>query len=541
MKRKQIFRLQTTITLLVCLVLAFVLLIIYFMFSQQFKNQTRRNLEERVVAVSRTMALTPSVQEALGNPQSSFNIQQYANKIRRLNDVEFVVVIDMEGIRRSHPVPELVGQHVAGGDEQPVLSRGEHKISIAEGTLGTSLRAYVPVFNAEGSQVGAVLTGVLLRRVSAEASRNQWILYWGLGLGGGIGAIGAYLLARKIKQTIYDMEPFEIAKLLKERNAMLQSAKEGIIAVDEHLQVTLLNEEGRRLFRQAGLPAKLVDEDIRSIWPGLGCDKILRTGESVSDEEVELGAVIVRVSSVPILVNGEVAGVIATFRDKTEIRMMNERLSGLSSYAEALRAQAHEFRNKLHVIYGMAHMAYYDQLQAYISETLQTHESEVGAVTEQIRDQVMAGFILGKMSRAREAGIDFVLLKHSSLPEPSRSEVMHHLITILGNLFDNAMESLKAEHLGLEDPLIELSVCYEERTGELNCIIRDNGSGISEEIQTAIYDKGFSTKGDDRGMGLYLVMLRVKELGGRIDCLSRRGEGTQFTVSVPYAVKDAVI
>lgn len=541
MKGKQRFRLQTTIALLVCLVLAFVLMIIYFMFSQQFKNQTRRNLEERVVAVSRTMALTPSVQEALRNPQSSFNIQQYANKIRRLNDVEFVVVIDMEGIRRSHPDAGLVGKHVAGGDEQPVLLRGEHKISIAEGTLGTSLRAFVPIFDAEGSQVGAVLTGVLLRRISEEASRNQWILYWGLGLGGCIGAALAHLLARKIKQTIYDMEPFEIAKLLKERNAMLQSAKEGIIAVDEHLQITLINEEGRRLFRQAGLPAKLVDEDIRSIWPSLGCDNILQTGESISDEEVELGAVIVRVSSVPILVNGEVAGVIATFRDKTEIRMMNERLSGLSSYAEALRAQAHEFRNKLHVIYGMAHMAYYDQLQDYISETLQTHESEVGAVTEQIRDQVMAGFILGKMSRAREAGINFVLLEHSSLPEPGSGEVMHHLITILGNLFDNAVESLKAEHLGPEAPLIELSICYDECAGELHCIIRDNGSGIRKEIQNTIYDKGFSTKGDDRGMGLYLVMLRVKELGGKMDCLSLWGEGTQFTIRLPYAVRDAAI
>lgn len=465
MRRKKALRLQTTITLLVCLVLAIVLSIIYFLFSEQFKAQTRRNLQERVVAVSRTVALTPSVQEALRNPQSSFDIQQYANRIRRLNDVEFVVVIDMRGIRRSHPNPELVGQHMAGGDEGPVLLHGEHIVSIAEGTLGTSLRSFIPVFDAEGSQVGAVLTGVLMRRISEEASKNQWILYWGLGLGAVIGTVGAYLLARKIKQTIYDMEPFEIAKLLKERNAMLQSAKEGIIAVDGHLQITLINEEGRRLLRQAGIPAKLIDEDIRRIWPGLGWEDILLTGESLSDQEVELGAAVVRVSSVPILVNGEVAGVIATFRDKTEIRIMNERLSGLSSYAEALRAQAHEFRNKLHVIYGMAHMAYFDQLQEYISESLQTHESEVGAVTEQIRDQVMAGFILGKMSRAREAGIDFVLLKHSMLPEPRSGEAMHHLITILGNLFDNALEALSTERASREAPRIELAIRYDEDAG----------------------------------------------------------------------------
>ncbi|MNJ47210.1 Sensor histidine kinase DcuS [compost metagenome] len=153
----------------------------------------------------------------------------------------------------------------------------------------------------------------------------------------------------------------------------------------------------------------------------------------------------------------------------------------------------------------------------------------------------MAGFILGKMSRAREAGIDFVLLKHSLLPEPGSGEVMHHLITILGNLFDNAIESLQADHLGPETPLIELSLRYDPSAGQLLCSVKDNGSGIREEIQATIYDKGFSTKGDDRGMGLYLVMLRVKELGGKMDCLSLWGEGTQFTVSLPYAVKDADI
>lgn len=545
MQRKE-RKLQTTIILFVYLMVAAILLLIYFVFSRQFALQARNNMEERVVAVSRTIALTPPIYQALRDPSSKFDIQQYSNRIRRLNDIDFVVVIDMNAIRRSHPDPEMLGLPVKGGDEQRAL-QGEHIVTVAEGTLGLSLRSYAPIYDQEGNQVGAALCGVLLERVNQEVKGNMWILYWGIALVAVIGTIGAHWLARKIKLSLNNMEPYEIARMLKERNAMLHSAKEGIVTVNAEMMISLINEEGRKLFRRAGLPEKLIDEDIRKIWPSLGFEQVIQTGEAILDQELALGGVIVRVNCVPVLVNGHTEGAIATFRDKTEITLLGERLSGLAAYAEALRAQSHEFRNKLHVIYGMIHMKFYDELNVFIETTLEAHHSEVGAVTEQIRDQVMAGFILGKMSRAREAGIELVLLQDSFLPEARHADSIHALITIIGNLLDNAVEAQgDLNGVGIKSSRIELSFRYtpgknKELAGELVCRVCDHGAGIAAELQQKIFEKGFSTKGEQRGMGLYLVQVRLQEMGGRLEVDSGECEGTCMTVSIPYLAKEAAL
>lgn len=530
-----------TITMLVCLVIALVLLVIYFLFSQVFADQSRRNLEERTTAVSRTVAATSVIQQALRDPENNnFDIQQYANKIKRLNDVEFVVIFNMEGMRLSHPNTEEIGKLIIGGDEGAVF-QGKQYLSEAKGTLGSSMRAYAPIFDSRGNQVGGVMVGIMLSRVQQEVDQNSWILFWGLGFGACVGVAGAYLLARKIKKTIFNMEPFEIARLLEERSAMLHSAKEGIIAVDDNFRISLLNDEGRRLFRRAGLSDRLIDEDIRGVWSSLGMKEVITLGIERADEEVDLGGVMVLVSSVPIRRDGCIVGAMATFRDETEIRILAERLSGLSSYAEALRAQTHEFRNKLHVIFGMVHMKFFDQLEEYITHTLDTHDLEVGAVTEQIRDQVMAGFILGKMSRAREVGVELSLSKDSILPEHCSGDMMHHLITVLGNLLDNAQDALEERIVNNESPTIELLFNYEEENDILMCRVSDNGRGMSREQQQQIYAKGFSTKGGNRGMGLYLVMLRMQEIGGELHCSSQLGEGTCFTAILPYQAKEEEI
>lgn len=534
---KPTLKLQTKITLLVCLVVAFILAIIFILFNNKFAEQTRQSLEERVVAVSRTVALTPSVQQVLAGEEGAFDIQEYTGKIKRLNNVEFVVVFDMNGIRISHPNSELIGEKVHGGDIEDVL-HGKHTISVAEGTLGKSLRSFAPIFDRKGNQVGAVLTGIMLERLEEQSSEYRWILVWGLGLGAIIGTIGAFVLARKIKKTIYNMEPFQIAKLLEERSAMLQFAKEGIIAVDEDLQITLINNEGRRLFHRGGLPSKLVDEPIERIWEQDVFATVKNTGEAIVDEEMQLGGVVIHISIVPIIVDGTVKGIMATFRDKTEMLILGERLSGLSSYAEALRAQAHEFRNKLHVIFGMVHMKYYAELERYISDTMESQDSEVGATSEQIRDQVLTGFILGKMSRAREAGVVLELTKDSFLPEPRRAAQMHHLITILGNFIDNAVECLETYTAKEQDPKIQLSINYDEMKRQLICTVTDNGPGISEQEQLNMFSKGYSTKGENRGMGLYLVMLRINELHGKLEYWSEPLKGTTFEISIPYELKE---
>lgn len=532
---KKTLRLQTTITLMIFAVVALMLLVVYLMFGLKISGQTKSGLEQKALSISRTVAHTPLIIDGLSQGRSSEALQSYADEIGHINDMEYVVVMDMEGIRYTHPDKSRIGGHFTGGDETEAL-HGHESVSVGEGSLGKAVRAFSPVFGADGVQLGAVAVGLSLEDVNLAVKQSEWMIYWGVLIGGLMGAAGALLLARKIKRMMFGMEPGEIARLLQERSAILQSAREGILAVDRNSRITLLNAEARRLLtvEEEAVPQPL-QQPVDELWPALRMDAVLRTGEPIRDMEIELGDVTLLANVVPVQVNDEIEGAVATFRDKTEITQLMERLSGISLYAEALRAQTHEFMNKLHVILGLAHMGSYDRLEAYIAGTVTGLQTEVGAVIRQVKDQVMAGFLLGKLSRAREAGIRLVLLEDGMLPEPADPAVSQELVTIVGNLLDNAMEAPE----GAAGKSIHLGFQYREREQKLVFTISDNGCGISEDACKQIYDKGYSTKGPDRGIGLYLVSRSLQKLKGSMTCESGPGEGTKFVVEIPYPAKGA--
>ncbi|WP_286155050.1 DcuS/MalK family sensor histidine kinase [Bacillus sp. FJAT-27264] len=530
-KRKRINSMVTTIAIMVSAVVFLVLIELYIIFSNHILPQTREALEGKALSIAHTVALTPLVYKGLEEGVSK-DIQAYTGRISRRNDSLFVVVMDMNSIRYSHPNPGLIGQPFVGGG-QGLAMKGEDSISVGWGTMGKSLRAFVPVYNDKGHQVGVVVVGFSMKRVHDIIKKNEWTIILILLSGALIGTLGAIVLGKRIKKMMFGMEPSEISRLLEERSAMLQSAREGIIAIDAKARITLINVEAERLLAAAGITGKALESYIDDYWPALRLDKVLNSGDVKLDEEIDLNGISLLANSLPIRVGGEIVGAIVTFRDMTEITQLAAQLSGISVYADALRAGAHEFMNKLHVILGMTHMGMYDELQQYISGTVSNYQSEIGSITRAIKDPVMAGFLLGKLSRAREDGINLVLEEDSYLPESAQVEVTHELITIAGNLLDNAMDALS--DMTSEDNEIRLAFHYDE--GRLICRVKDNGPGIPEALQKNIYTQGFSTKGENRGMGLYLVRRSVNKLNGHLQLLPGHGPGTVFVVNVPYLTK----
>lgn len=531
--KKPSLSLQTTITLLVCGVIAVSLLVTNMLISARLANNTEKNLEDKATNVARIVANSPSVIEALSGKQDEKIIQEYANKVRTLTNVEFVVVTDMNGIRKSHPDISKVGKHFVGGDDAEAL-KGQEYVSTAKGTLGISLRAFTPIFNSEGKQIGVVAVGILINNVQQAVAQSRAITYFGITLGFIVGVIGAMLLAKSIKNTMFGMEPGEIAKLLEERSAMLHSVREGILAVDKDSHITLVNEEANRIFNRVGIDnpiGKKVEECIENTR----LKHVLQTGQAELDQVQEIKGIKLLTNRIPIVVKGKIVGAIATFRDKTEIRLMAEQLTGVRLYADALRAQTHEFMNKLHIVLGMLHMKYYDELAEYISNIANKYQEQVGFVVRHIKDPVLAGFILGKMSYSREINVNFLLSEESFVPEPVDQEITHELITILGNLVDNAMEAVK----DCESKTVNLDLVCED--GFLIIEVSDTGSGISKEQLEQIFIKGHSTKGNDRGLGLYLVQRSVGKLDGEIEVFSEIDKGATFAVYIPYKSKDDVL
>lgn len=524
-KRKRLWNLWKTITLLVCTVVIFSLLVTDILISHNVERTTEDSQAEKAKTIAHIVANDSVVINGLIGKVDTSAIQTYTNRILKNTGVQFIVVMDMDGIRKSHPNPQKIGHHFIGGDEGPALKGKEH-VSLAEGTLGISMRVFVPIFSETGEQLGAVAVGISADNVKERVKQSRHIIYIGVGVGVLVGIIGAILLARHIKKSLFGLEPHRIAKILEERNTMLLSVKEGIIAVDKEANVTLINNEAKRLFKKSGLEEDFIGKDVELYMPNSRIKEVLQTGEVQLNEEQNIYGITIVTNRVPLYVKGEIVGAIATFRDKTEIRKLAEELTGIRLYAEALRAQSHEFMNKMHVVLGLTHMKQYEELQKYVSSMVSEHQYEIGGVMKRIKSPVFAGFLLGKLSYAREKNIKLIISEDSYLPEIYDESITHELITIVGNLIDNALEAV----IHCKKKQVEVGIQYQNA---LTITVQDTGKGIEEDAVDALFTKGYSTKGDNRGYGLYLVKESIQRINGEIHISSLLGEGTTITIEIP--------
>lgn len=520
-------KLKTKIICLVVLVVMTSLLFSDWMIALNMERSMTREMTSKAEVVSAMLAQAEWVRDGLEGARPLENMQILAEKNRVASRVEYIVIIDMNGIRKTHPDRSKIGFRFIGGDDARVYN-GKTYTSVAEGTLGGAVRAFTPVYNASGKQIGAVVVGILLSDVAVALARIRSFIYLGVLLGLTIGVTGAVLLASRIKNTLLGLEPNEIKQLVQERSAMLESVHEGILAVDMDLKITLVNEVARELFARAGLEHFEIGQDVERCVPNTNFRQVLQTGTPELDQVQSINNVHILTNRVPVYVNGKITGGIATFRDKTELKQLAEQLTGTKQYVEALRAQTHEFMNKLHVILGMVYLSDYDKLEAYISDIQSDYQAEVGYVTKHVKHAVLAGFLLGKMSRARELGAQILFAQDAFLAEDIGREVGNELVTILGNLIDNALEAITESYAK------RIQVGFnEEDEGWLTLEVSDQGKGISDSQQEQIFEKGFSTKGNSRGYGLYNVKRSVESLGGSLEVYSIIDKGTTFVVKIP--------
>ena len=529
--KKPLLDLQATIAVFACIVVALALLAADIIIVERVSERVRISASEEAIEIARIVADNPIVIEGLIEKKSVNNIQVYTDKILNVSAVQFVTVMDMNRIRKSHPNSSLIGSYYEENDAQPAFE-GNENTSINKGSLGVSLRAFVPIFATNGQQVGVVLVGVTLDRVQAAIDSSRQGIYVAVGIGMLVGILGALILARRIKKIMFGLEPFAIAKLLEERSAMIQSVREGIIAIDYESRVTIINEQAIRIFDNAGLKGNPIGEKVDGYLPNTRLSTILQTGKAELDQEQDINGITILASRIPIIVNGEIVGAIATFRDKTELRQLAEKLTGVQIYAEALRSQTHEFMNKLHVIIGMVRMGYYERLTSYVSQIANQYQVELGYVVNKIKDPVLAGFLLGRLSLARENGAIMILSEESFVPEPAKPEIVHELITIVGNLINNALDAVE------ESATKSICVHFSFDNNILTIEVSDTGPGIDQKIQRHIFEQGYSTKGTDRGLGLYLIKRSLLRLGGEIQVISTVGKGAMFTVTIPYYSKE---
>lgn len=487
--------------------------------------------EKRALNVAESVATMPSVLESLHDSDPSRTLQPLAEGMRKASGASFIVITGRDGTRYSHPNPALIGKKV---DESPgsVLA-GHTFVGVQQGTLGTSARGKAPIFDGTGRVVGMVSVGFLEAGITNQLidDLGKFALYLLVAVALGVG--GSLLLARHLKRQTFGLEPEEIATLLEQREASLHGIREGTVATDLDGRVTLINDEARRLLR---LPEGIEGRRLLDVLPP-GRVRDVLSGEVTGADEVVLAADrVLVVSRMPVVVRGRTIGYVATFRDRTELESLVRELDSARSVSEALRAQAHDFSNRLHTIAGLIELGRLEEAMQLTTESSAVSQELTESLLERVGDPVLGALLLGKSAVAAERGIQFRLSPDSRLDGDAGHP--RDLITVVGNLIDNALDAVAASQNG-SVRWVEVSIHQE--AGDVVIKVHDSGPGIAVDHSEQIFSEGYTTKlaapGGRRGLGLALVKQVAARRGGEVTVVNQGG--AMFTVRLPLESKPA--
>lgn len=493
------------------------------MISEVLEDQ----IGKRALQVSRTVAQLPMVKHQIVKPRPEGKLQALAEKIREEVGAEFIVIGNRDGIRFSHPKPDRLGKKMVGGDNAPALERGESYVSRAVGTLGPSIRGKVPIFDESGGIVGVVSVGYLQENVRVIIHDHQLKVGVLVGVLVVFGILGAVSISNRFKRAIFDLEPEQIARLLTERETIIDSIREGIVAIDRHANVTVVNRQAIVILGKDS-ESQIIGQPIKDVLPGAKLSRILSGGEQRHDQELEVNGTIMLINTVPMIEQDTIIGAVASFRRRDELDILAKQFSQVKEYSEMLRAQTHEYSNKLHTIAGLIQIDHDKEALELISQETAGYQGLIAFLAKAVPFPVLAAFILGKYNHAQELRIEFEIDPDSQLKDVPSELSREKLVTILGNLLDNAFDAaLQGEH----QAKVKLSMT--DVSNDLVFEVEDSGAGVPAEKSEQIFERGFTTKQNDRGHGLYLARKALRDLGGQITLSDSDLGGALFSVFIP--------
>ena len=518
--------LQYKVMLLNISMISLLLLVVSILVVNIIIRQVQEDMGEQAMIIGRIVAQTPGVQQAILSENPSEVLQPLTEQWRLSSGAAFIIVANMDQVRLSHPIPSNVGTPLSNLYRDPVL-RGEEYLYIAQGSLPSSIRANVPIYNVNGDkQIGFVSIGFYLTNIYKDALKEFTPMLYLFLVAIVMSAFGSIFIARNIKNSIFGLEPYEIATIVKEKQATLEAIREGVIAVDKNGSIRLLNSEAATLLGIT--PETAIGRHIDTILPQNRLNVVINKDQSVYDEEQKVNDIIILSNSVPITLDGKVVGAVISFRDRTEIHRLVEELTGVHRFVDVLRAQAHEFKNKLHTIAGLIQLQRYEEAVDFMVDSGFEKQEVVEWLNGRIEDPTVCGLLIGKVSHMRELGIDFNITPDTALTKLPANMTSGDIALIIGNFLQNAIDAV-AE---VEDKRIVVSII--QFVDILEIRVKNSGQQISEEVARQIYQRGFTTKEGNSGLGLALILDKLKLASGEIFHRNLPEGGVEFTVWLPY-------
>jgi len=539
-------RLATQILVLQLIIVTLTLIVAFGLFA--LFNRARLDSQyhvhatdiARVVASSPTVVtniarydvgpLTPSPQ--LTDELATGPIQGAATRVEQRTHVLFVVIVNAEGIRVADPQRDRLGRHISADIAAPLA--GREMTSHDDTVLGRAIVAKIPVFEPGSNRVlGVVIVGLSTKAFDEQFSKNLRVMAAMAGVLLLIAIAGSTVLARRWRGLTLGLRPAEITGLVRTQAAVLQGIGEGVLAADTSGYTTFVNDEACRLLEIASETGRPVDQ--------IGLTPRVLDVFNAADSALTLATVgerIVVVSARPVSREGRALGTVLVVRDRTDVESLTRQLDAVQVMSTVLRAQRHEFANRLHLLNGLLQAGHVEEGLQYLEEVLGS--GPLGSALpgiEAIRDAYLQAFLAAKGAAAREAGVTLTIGENTWVS--GRLVLPVDVTTVVGNLLDNAIDAARTGHNEVKEVEVELL----QDGSTLHITVADSGDGVAPDFVDHLFTEGTTTKPDSgipggRGIGLALSRQISRALGGDLWLASAgdvelRLRGAEFIARLP--------
>ena len=524
----QIQRKIFTTQLILIILLAVVLGVTGVLINVHFETQKRdRNLQN----ISQTIAASPLLDDITNGENSEYLTEYFDSLQKSLGDIDVISIVSAENVRLYHSNHALIGTVYDG--TIPTFDNTDFYTEDNSGPSGKQRRAYAAIYDEDGNYVGFVISVMLQESIKKETLPTVLIFALITVVAVLMEVIISAELSENIKKKLHGYEPDVFSAMYQVRDNILESLAEGVIAIDKERTVQFINSSAVKMLgcKESYGEQGVVGKPLEAVCDPTVFESTLLVGEKeFGAHDARLQNTNLIIDRIPITKNGEIIGAVGILHNREEYIKLMEDLAGTRYLVDSMRANNHDFTNKLHVILGLLQMEMYEEAASYIENITIVQRETISKIMSAVKEPAVAALLIGKTARASELNVKFILQEGSVFSKSDYPIPTETLVTVIGNLIDNAFEAMNEANTDLETPKELLFGIY-SKPNALLIIANDTGIGIKDENKKQVFENGYSTKGKGRGTGLYQVKRLVENLGGEILLDSQYGTGTSVTVT----------
>ena len=522
------------IFLLILVVSVFIIAALAQYFTASFEDYLAAHVRDMAMNQAKIIASNESIITAVKHRDYK-RLATIADKLQSGTDFDYVVIGDTNSIRLYHPNPEKIGYPMQF-TKPGALEKGESYFITGKGSIGMAMRAKTPIFDDDGKIIGVVSIGYLISKI--DSWRSDFLLPMA----------GVFILlllvlmllswffAAHIRRQMLGMEPKQIARVVRQQEALFSSVYEGLIAVDPDGYITAINRSARKMLGLSSPGRKWLGKQVSEVVQPADFFT-QQIAEKRQDAMVNFNGLSVIANREAIRSGDELLGAIISFRSKDEIATLNAQLTQIKQYVESLRTLRHEHLNWMSTINGLLQMKEYDKVLAMVQGESQAQQQLIDSLRGAFADRQVAGLLFGKVQRARELGLTMTIVPGSQLHQLPEGLDSTEFAAIVGNLLDNAFEASLRTQQG--NNVVELYLSDEG--DDVIIEVADQGCGVPAALREKIFEQGVSTRTDEpgeHGIGLYLIASYVRRCDGVITLEDNSPCGTLFSLFLPKVKKN---